>query len=61
MKQKQVKQLAFFGLGFAASLLAILGLAFRILLPFTVLIAAAIYIIVVIVGINLLLDHYSSD
>lgn len=57
MRQKLVKQWVFFGCGLIASLLAILGLGFRILLPYFVLLAAALYVVVVIVGINLLFNR----
>lgn len=58
---KQVKQWVFFGLLLVASLLAILGLALRILLPYFVLIAAALYIPALVVGINILIERYSGD
>lgn len=61
MKQKRVKQWLFFGLGLVASLLVICSLGLRILPLFFLLIAAALYIVVVIVGINLLLDRHSGD
>ena len=58
---KQVKQRVFFGLLLVASLLAILGLGFRVLLPYFVLIAAALYIPALVVGINILIERYSGD
>lgn len=58
---KQVKQLAFAGLTLAVSLLVILGLIFRILLPYLFLIAAPIALVAVVVGINILIEHYSGD
>ena len=61
MKQKQIKQWMFYGLGLVASLLVIFSLGFRILPLFFLLIAAAIYIVVVILGINLLRDRHFGD
>jgi hypothetical protein len=61
MKQNQVKQWLFVGLGFTASILAILGLGFRIFVPFLVLIAATLFVVVVILGIRLLGDRYFGD
>lgn len=58
---KQAKQWVFFGLLFVASLLAILGLRLRILLPYFVLIAVALCIPALIAGINILIERYSSD
>jgi len=58
---KQVKQWVFFGLLLVASLLAILGLALRILLPYFVLIAAALYIMALVLGINILLERYFGE
>lgn len=58
---KQAKQWVFFGLLLVASLLGILGLALRILLPYFVLIAAALYIPALVVGINILIERYSDD
>jgi len=58
---KQAKQWVFFGLLLVASLLGILGLALRILLPYFVLIAFVLAIPALIVGINILIEHYSGD
>lgn len=60
MKQ-QVKQRLFIIFGLLASVLAILGLGFRILLPVSVLLAAAFSLVVLIVGISLILNRHSVD
>lgn len=58
---RQVKQLVFAGLTLAMSLLVILGLIFRILLPYFFLIATPIAIVGVGVGINILIKRYFGD
>lgn len=60
MKQ-QVKLWLFIIFGLTASLLAILGLGFRILLPVFVLVAAALSLVVLILGISLILNRHSVD
>ena len=61
VSMKKGKQLVFTGLLLVASLLAILGLGLRILLPYFVLIAAALCIPALIVGINILIERYFGD